>query len=220
MVFEGDNLPEIIRKTTFVCMHFAYLACMNPRAENIQIEIISEGFKTLQNVSFTYVNDKGEKEQKKNEVYQGTDGVAVLLINQQKQTVILIRQLRIATVLNDNKTGMLIEACAGLLDEKEPEIGIKREIEEETGYKVPEVKKIFEMYTSPGAITERIHYFIAAYDESMKVSSGGGLDEEKEDIEILEMPFNEAYSKLMTGEIKDAKTAILLQYAKIENIFD
>lgn len=201
-------------------MHFAYLACMNPRAENIQIEIISEGFKTLQNVSFTYVNDKGEKEQKKNEVYQGTDGVAVLLINQQKQTVILIRQLRIATVLNDNKTGMLIEACAGLLDEKEPEIGIKREIEEETGYKVPEVKKIFEMYTSPGAITERIHYFIAAYDESMKVSSGGGLDEEKEDIEILEMPFNEAYSKLMTGEIKDAKTAILLQYAKIENIFD
>lgn len=220
MVFEGDNLPEIIRKTTFVCMHFAYLACMNPRAENIQIEIISEGFKTLQNVSFTYVNDQGEKEEKKNEVYQGADGVAVLLINQQKQTVILIRQLRIATVLNDNKTGMLIEACAGLLDEKEPEIGIKREIEEETGYKVPEVKKIFEMYTSPGAITERIHYFIAAYDESMKVSSGGGLDEEKEDIEILEMPFNEAYSKLMTGEIKDAKTAILLQYAKIENIFD
>ena len=200
-------------------MLFAYLAGMNARAENIQVDIISQGFKTLQNVSFTYVNDKGEKEQKKNEVYQGADGVAVLLINKQKQTVILIKQLRIATVLNGNETGIMIEACAGLLDEKDPAIGIKREIEEETGYKVPEVKKVFEMYTSPGAITERIHYFIAKYDESMKVSSGGGLDEEKEDIEILEMPFNEAYNKLLTGEIKDVKTAILLQHAKIENIF-
>jgi len=201
-------------------MAFTYLAFMNVKAENIQIEIISEGFKTLQNVRYTYVNDKGEKEQKKNEIYQGADGVAVLLINQQKQTVILIRQLRIATVLNGNTTGMLIEACAGLLDENDPEIGIKREIEEETGYKVPEVKKIFEMYTSPGAITERIHYFIASYDESMKVSSGGGLDEEKEDIEVIEMPFKEAYRKLMLGEIKDAKTAILLQHAKIEKMFD
>jgi GDP-mannose pyrophosphatase NudK len=193
---------------------------MNARAENIKIEILSEGFKTLQNVSFTYVKDNGKTEQKLNEIYSGADGVAVLLINTQKQTVILIKQLRIASLLNGNKTGMLIEACAGLLDEKDPSAGIKREIEEETGYKVPEVKKIFEMYTSPGAITERIHYFIAAYDETMKVSDGGGLDEEKEDIEVLEMPFEEAYNKLMTGEIKDAKTAILLQYAKIEKLFD
>ena len=204
----------------FVCMLFAYLVTMNAKAEDIQIEVISEGFKTLQNVSFTYINEKGKKEQKKNEVYKGADGVAVLLMNKQNQTVILIKQLRIATIINGNETGILIEACAGLLDEEDPEIGIKREIEEETGYNVPEVKKIFEMYTSRGAITERIHFFIAAYDESMKVSSGGGLDEEKEDIEILEISFDDAYNRLINGEIKDAKTAILLQYAKIENIFD
>lgn len=115
---------------------------------------------------------------------------------------------------------MMIEACAGLLDKDYPEICIIKETEEETGYRIPKAEKIFDSYMSPGSVTELIHFFIGEYSEEMKVSEGGGLQEEQEDIEVLEMDFEEAYSKIAKGEIKDGKTIMLLQHMKIHNLIN
>ncbi|MGZ3833223.1 MAG: NUDIX domain-containing protein, partial [Mucilaginibacter sp.] len=133
-------------------------------------------------------------------------------------TVILTRQFRMPSYINGNTDGYLIECCAGLLDKDNPEECIKRETEEETGYKVSDVKKVFEAYMSPGSVTEILHFFVAEYAKEMKVGDGGGLDEENENIEVLELPFSKALSMIITGEIKDAKTIMLLQYAQINNL--
>lgn len=136
------------------------------------------------------------------------------------KTILLTRQLRIPTYLNGNETGMLIETCAGLLDNDNPEDCIKRETKEETGYKISSVKKIFEVYMSPGSITEIIHFFTGAYSQEMKVHNGGGLEEEQENIEVLELDFLKALNMIRSGEIKDAKTIILLQYAQLNNLLN
>jgi nudix-type nucleoside diphosphatase (YffH/AdpP family) len=120
--------------------------------------------------------------------------------------------------LNGNETGMMIEVCAGLLDEDHPEQCIIRETEEETGYRITKVDKIMETYMSPGAVTEILYLFVGEYDESMKVSDGGGVEHEEENIDVLEMTYDEAYAMIESGEIKDAKTIMLLQYAKIKNL--
>jgi nudix-type nucleoside diphosphatase (YffH/AdpP family) len=112
---------------------------------------------------------------------------------------------------------MLIEACAGLLDEDHPEDAIRREVEEETGYKVKQVRKIFEAYMSPGSVTEILHFFVGEYDASMKLHEGGGIEQEQEDIEVLEMPFQQAIG-MIGGEIRDAKTILLLQYAQLHQL--
>ena len=113
---------------------------------------------------------------------------------------------------------MLIEACAGLLDKDNPEDCIKRETEEETGYKISEVRKIFEAYMSPGSVTEILYFFVAEYSKSMKITEGGGVEHEQEDIEVLEIPFDKAISMMKNGDIKDAKTIMLIQYAMLENL--
>ena len=113
---------------------------------------------------------------------------------------------------------MLIEACAGLLDKDNAEDCIRKETEEETGYRISKVKKIFESYMSPGSVTEILYFFIAEYDKDMKISEGGGLEEEQENIEVLELKFEDAYNMIESGEIKDGKTIMLLQYAKIKNL--
>lgn len=135
-----------------------------------------------------------------------------------KGTVILTRQFRLPTYLNGNKSGLMIEVCAGLLDKDDPEACIIRETEEETGYRLHSVKKVFESYMSPGAVTEILHCFIGEYDISMKVSTGGGLEDEHEEIDVIEIPFDQAYVMIESGEIKDAKTIMLLQYAKIHEL--
>ncbi len=124
------------------------------------------------------------------------------------------------TYLNGNETGMMIETCAGLLDEDHPEECIRREVTEETGYEIENVKKIFETYMSPGAVTEILHFFIGEYSADMKVNEGGGLEHEQENIEVLEYTFEDAYNMIEKGEIKDAKTIMLLQYAKINSLLD
>jgi nudix-type nucleoside diphosphatase (YffH/AdpP family) len=129
--------------------------------------------------------------------------------------VVLTRQFRLPTYLNGNTSGMVIEACAGLLDTENPEECIIRETEEETGYRLSSVKKVFQSYMSPGSVTEILHFFIGEYQSEMKVSEGGGLAEEHENIEVLEYSFDEAYQMIASGEINDAKTIMLLQYAKI-----
>jgi nudix-type nucleoside diphosphatase (YffH/AdpP family) len=141
-----------------------------------------------------------------------------LLYNTIQKTVVLTRQFRLPTYLNGNASGMMIEVCAGLLDKDYPEQCIIREAEEETGYRLSTVHKVFETYMSPGAVTEILCLFVGEYDASMKVSEGGGVDNEQENIEVLEYTFDEAFVMIGTGEIKDAKTIMLLQYAKINNL--
>ena len=132
--------------------------------------------------------------------------------------MILTKQFRIPTYINGNDDGMMIEACAGLLDEDQPEACIKRETEEETGYNISKVERVFEAYMSPGSVTEILYFFVAEYDASMKVSEGGGADDGQENIEVLELNFEEALNMMQTGAIKDAKTMMLLQYAQIHQL--
>ncbi|MDQ6844858.1 MAG: NUDIX domain-containing protein, partial [Bacteroidota bacterium] len=152
--------------------------------------------------------------------YDRGNGAAILLYNKEQKTVILTRQFRLPSFINGNKTGMLIEACAGLLDDDNPEDCIRRETEEETGYKINEVTKIFEAYMSPGSVTEILYFFVAAYSHNMKVNEGGGIAYEQEDIEVLEINFTEAVTMIATGEIKDAKTILLIQYLQIHIFYN
>ena len=187
---------------------------MNNKVDIKKSETLSKEKYTLKKVTFERTATDGKSEEHKNEVYDMGDAVTVLLYNPQHRTIILTKQFRLPSYLNGNKTGMLIEACAGKIENESPQESIKREIEEETGYKVSAVKKIFEAYSSPGTITELLHFFVAEYSEAMKVSEGGGLKEEKEDVEVIETSFEEAIQIIDTGEIKDAKTIILLLYAQ------
>jgi GDP-mannose pyrophosphatase NudK len=189
---------------------------------NIKIlatEILSDNWYTLKKLTYEGTNADGTVSVQSREAYDRGNGATILLFNKQAQTVILTRQFRMPTFINGNPGGMLIESCAGLLDKDNPEDCIKRETEEETGYQVTSVKKVFEAYMSPGSVTEILYFFIAEYSSDMKISEGGGIAEENENIEVLEMPFETAIEMISTGEIKDAKTIMLLQYAQINNIF-
>jgi GDP-mannose pyrophosphatase NudK len=190
----------------------------NPKYKIQKTELLSDNWYVLNKVTVDYQKKDGSWDTQEREVYDRGNGAAILLYNQSKGTVILTRQFRLPTYLNGNKSGLLIEVCAGLLDEDNPEACIIRETEEETGYRLHSVKKVFEAYMSPGAVTEVLYYFIGEYDSSMKVSSGGGLEHEHEEIDVLEIPFDQAYVMIEAGEIKDAKTIMLLQYAKIHNL--
>lgn len=192
---------------------------MNGKIRNMEVSVLSEDWATLQKVKFEYLNKDNNWEKQTREVYDRGNGAVVLLYNLERQTVVLTEQFRMATYLNKNENGMMIEACAGMLDENDPETAIKKEIEEETGYQLDKVEKIFECYMSPGAVTEILHFFIAPYSEKEKVSEGGGAEEETENIRVLEHTFPETLEMIKTGKIKDAKTILLLQYAQI-NLFN
>lgn len=181
-------------------------------------EILSKEKYLLQKVDFSYKAKDGETVTKTNEVYDPGNAVTVLLYNQQARKIILTKQFRLPSYLNGNNNGMLIEACAGKTDGEDPAVAVKREIKEETGYEVEHVQKIFEAYMTPGAVTEKLSFFVAAYDASMKASEGGGLKEEQEHVEVLEMNFNDALHMLQAGETKDAKTIMLLQYAALNQL--
>lgn len=190
----------------------------NPKYKIQKTEVLSDNWYTLTKVTVEYQKKEGSWDTQYREVYDRGNGAVVLLYDTRKGTVILTRQFRLPTYLNGNKNGLLIEACAGVLDDDNPETCIIREIEEETGYRLTTVRKIFEAYMSPGAVTEILHFFVGEYDISMKVSDGGGLDHEHEEIEVIEIPFDQAYLMIEAGEIKDAKTIMLLQYAKINHL--
>jgi nudix-type nucleoside diphosphatase (YffH/AdpP family) len=173
----------------------------------------------LHKVTFDYLKHDGTWEQQAREVYDRGNGAVILLYNRFKGTVVLTRQFRMPTYLNGNGSGMMIEACAGLLDGDGPEECIKKEVEEETGYLVNDVKKVFESYMSPGSVTEILHFFIGSYEERFRVGQGGGAEDETENIEVLEYSFDTAMEMVRSGAIKDAKTIMLLQYAKLEGLF-
>jgi nudix-type nucleoside diphosphatase (YffH/AdpP family) len=184
----------------------------------IKDEILSDNWYTLRKITYEYLQSDGTWQTQTREAYDRGNGATILLYNKEHETVILTRQFRMPTFINANPEGMLVEACAGLLDKDNPEDCIRRETEEETGYKIRDVRKIFEAYMSPGSVTEMLYFFIAEYAESMKVHAGGGIDHEQENIEVLEIPFQQAIDMMDNGEIKDAKTIILLQYLKLHYI--
>jgi nudix-type nucleoside diphosphatase (YffH/AdpP family) len=185
---------------------------------NIKTELLSDNWYTLNKITFEYEKEDGSWETQIREAYDRGNGAAILLYNKDKGTVILTRQFRMPTYVNGNEDGMMIEVCAGLLDGYHPEDCIKKEVEEETGYKVENVQKVFESYMSPGSVTEILYFFIGEYAEDMKIGDGGGAEDESENIEVLEMDFIEALDMIHTGAIRDSKTIMLLQYAQINNL--
>ncbi len=193
---------------------------MNSNVKNVKKVLLSDNWYTLNKVVFDYKMPNGEWIEQEREAYDRGNGATVLLYNKQKQTVVLISQFRMPTFLNGNTSGMLIEACAGLLDGDDPETCVLKEAEEESGFRLSKVEKVFEAYMSPGAVTEVIHFYIAEYQEKDKVGIGGGLAEEQEDITVLEVAFEQAMSMIADGEIKDAKTIMLLQHLKIHGIMN
>ncbi|WP_426478837.1 GDP-mannose pyrophosphatase NudK [Chryseobacterium sp. CBSDS_008] len=190
----------------------------NPNITILQTEVLSDNWYTLNKVTYAVQKKDGTSETQSREAYDRGNGAVILLYNKLSNTVILTRQFRLPTYINGNATGMLIEACAGLLDNDNPEDCIKRETEEETGYKISKVEKVFEAYMSPGSVTEILHFFIAEYSQEMKIADGGGLEEEGENIQVLELSFEESLTMIDTGEIQDAKTIMLLQHLRLKGI--
>ena len=193
---------------------------MNERIRKITRRLLSDNWYTLHEYSYEYRNRKGQWCVQKREAYDRGNGAAILLYNRAQRTVILTRQFRLPTYINGNADGMMIEACAGLLDGDSPEQCIIREVEEETGYRISKPEKILEAFMSPGAVTETIHFYIAPYRSADKVTDGGGLEAEQEDIEVLELDFDDALSMIGSGGIQDAKTILLLQYASLNHLID
>ncbi|ARV07895.1 GDP-mannose pyrophosphatase [Polaribacter sp. SA4-10] len=192
----------------------------NNRIKNIKKTLLSNNYYTLNKLNFDYQMPDGSWVNQMREVYERGHGAGILLYNSTKKTVILIKQFRMPTYLHDNKDGFLIEIAAGLLDTDNPEQCIIRETLEETGIQLKTVKKVYEGYSSPGVLTEKMHFFVGEYTDDMKVSEGGGLASETEDIEVLEIPFTEAIRMLENGEIIDTRTIVLLQYAQIHKLVE
>lgn len=190
----------------------------NPSITILKTEILSDNWYTLNKVTYTILKKDGTTETQSREAYDRGNGAVILLYNTSSHTVILTKQFRLPTYINGNSTGMLIEACAGLLDNDNPEDCIKRETEEETGYKISKVEKVFQAYMSPGSVTEILYFFIAEYADEMKIADGGGLEEEGENIEVLELSFEKALQMVDSGEINDAKTMMLLQHLRVKSI--
>ena len=179
-------------------------------------DILSKKWYTLKKITFEYQEKNGTKHTLTREAYDRGNGATILLYNKARRTVILTRQFRMPTFINGNPDGMLIEACAGLLDLDQPAEAIRRETREETGFQIDHVEKIFEAYMSPGSVTEILYFFVAEYTAQDRKDDGGGID--NEDIDVLELPFEKAMQMVSTGEIKDGKTIMLLYHAQINNL--
>lgn len=184
----------------------------------VSTDILSNNWYTLKKISYEFHTKDGQLVNQTREAYDRGNGATIMLYNTEVQKVILTRQFRLPTFINGNEDGMLIEACAGLLDQDNPEDCIRRETEEETGYLLKDVRKIFDAYMSPGSVTEILYFFIAEYSSAMKVSDGGGLQHEQENIEVMEIPFEDALVMMEDGCIRDAKTIMLLMYLRLKNI--
>ena len=184
------------------------------RVKNISTTLLSDYWARLTNISYEYQRGDGQWQHQEREVYNRGDGAAILLYNLDLRTVVLIRQFRMPVYLDD-KCGFLIEVPAGVLEQEDPEQTIRSETEQETGYRVSDIVKLFSAYVSPGSITERIRYYNASYTSEQRISAGGGLDSEGEDIEVMEVAFDDAMAWIKSGQIQDAKTILLLQHAAL-----
>ncbi len=191
---------------------------MSLKIEVIKDKILSDNYFILRNITYDLSRNDAEAVRHKREVYDRGNGATILLYNREKKTVVLTRQFRVATWVNGNVDGMLIEACAGLLDADEPEVCARKEAMEETGYLVGDVEKLFELYMSPGGVTELIYFYLAEYTDAQREFAGGGIDDE--DIDVLELPFAQALEMVNSGEIRDGKTIILLQQLQLRKVME
>ncbi|MEE9333838.1 MAG: NUDIX domain-containing protein [Granulosicoccaceae bacterium] len=187
---------------------------MTKRVKILDTALLSDSWAQLSKISFEYLRSDGQWQHQEREVYNRGDGAAILLYNLEQRTVVLIKQFRLPVYLDDND-GFLIEVPAGVLEQNNPEQTIRSETEQETGYRVSEICQLFSAYVSPGSITERIHYYHASYTADQRIFEGGGLDSEGEDIEVMEVAFDDAMAWITTGQIQDAKTVLLLQHAAL-----
>ncbi|CAN7558598.1 NUDIX domain-containing protein [Acidovorax sp. LjRoot66] len=181
----------------------------------VDAQLLSDSWYTLRKISVELRRRDGQWQRLSREAYDRGNGAALLLWDPRRSTVVLTRQFRLPAFLNGSPDGQLIEACAGLLDGDEPEACIRREAEEETGYRIRTPRKLFEAYMSPGSVTEKLHFFVAEYEPGDRVRAGGGLMEEGEDIEVIEMPLAEALAAIASGRIQDGKTIMLLQHVAL-----
>ncbi|MEU0532346.1 NUDIX domain-containing protein [Amycolatopsis tolypomycina] len=190
----------------------------NPRVRVTDVELLSSAWYVLRRTTFDYRHADGHWTTEQRETYDRGNGATVLLYDVEGGTVLLTRQFRYPVYVNDHPDGMFIETAAGLLDTDDPETAIRREAEEETGVRIGALEHVFDVYTSPGSVTERLHCYAAPYDPADR-GEGGGVADEGEDIEVLELPFAKALEMVGTGEIADAKTILLLQWAALQGLF-
>jgi nudix-type nucleoside diphosphatase (YffH/AdpP family) len=186
----------------------------NPRVRPLRVEVLSDDWYVLRKATFDFRHRGGSWSRESREAYDRGNGATILLADRDAGTVLLTRQFRWPAYVNGHPDGMLIEAPAGLLDDDEPEAAIRREAEEETGVRVGAVTRLFEVFMSPGSVTERVHFFAAPYARADRVGAGGGVAGEGEDIEVLELPLETALAMVAEGDIVDAKTIMLLQWAQ------
>ncbi len=189
---------------------------MNERIRLREQLTLSDNWYTLRKVTFDYQRKNGTWETQSREAYDRGNGATILLHNPATDHVVLTRQFRLPTYVNGNSSGMLIEACAGLLDDEHPDDAIRREAQEETGYRLTAVERVLEAYMSPGSVTERLFFYLAEYSAATERQAGGGVDEEE--IEVLELPFAQALKMVTTGEIQDGKTILLLHYLRLKQL--
>ncbi len=195
------------------------IAELNARTEHVKlldVQVLSDNWYVLRKVTCSLRRRDGQWQTMSREAYDRGNGAALLLFDPRRSTVVLTRQFRLPAFLNGCADGLLIETCAGLLDGDDPETCIRREAEEETGYRVRQPRKVFEAYMSPGSVTEKLHFFIAEYDPGDRIRSGVGLEGEGEDIEVIEMPLADALAGIANGTIQDGKTIMLLQHVALE----
>lgn len=192
----------------------------NDRIRIKDVKVLSDDWYVLKKTTFDIRRNDGNWQTVSRETYDRGNGATVLLFNRKQKTVLLTRQFRFPAFVNGCEDGMLIEACAGLLEKDDPETAIRRETEEETGYHVGSVLKLFEAYMSPGSVTEKLHFFAAEYSSIQKKSDGGGVVDHGEEIELLELGLDEALNLIEAGEIQDGKTIMLLQHAKLKGLLE
>ncbi|MGP0150579.1 NUDIX domain-containing protein [Pseudomonas oryzihabitans] len=186
-----------------------------PRFRIQQVETLSQDWGLLKKTTFDYLRRDGSWQRQTRETYDRGNGATILLYDRERRTVLLIRQFRLPTLGNGLDDGLLVETPAGLLDAAAPEERIKAEVEEETGYRLDNVQHLFDAFMSPGSVTELLHFFAGEYRADQRIADGGGLHEEGEDIELLELPFDEALAMARDGRLLDGKTIMLLQYAAL-----
>ena len=190
----------------------------NPAVAVDRVEVISDGWHVLRRTTFSYRRRDGVIESQQRETYDRGNGATILLYDAARRTVLVTRQFRYPAYVNGHPDGVLIETAAGLLDDDAPEVAIRREAGEELGVRVGELRHVFDLYMSPGSVTERLHFYVAAYAPDDRVDAGGGLAEEGEDIEVLELSIDDALAGIRDGRIVDAKTVILLQWAALTGL--
>jgi nudix-type nucleoside diphosphatase (YffH/AdpP family) len=191
---------------------------MSARVRILEERVLSDDWYVLKKTRFEYRRRDGRWQTLARETYDRGNGAVLLLFNVERGSVVLTRQFRYPTFVNGSRDGLLIEACAGLLDGDDPLICIQREAQEETGFVVRAPRKIFEAYMSPGSVTEKLHFFVAQYHDAQRVTGGGGDAAEGEDIEVLELPLDGALDMIASGEIQDGKTIMLLQHAALRGL--